>query len=69
MQAATIFKNLDRDGDQFLSLIEATESFENDNTMRGRGNDEQIPAWFTEMDMNRDGKISPSEFDRDLKDY
>jgi len=27
-----------------------------------------IPAWFVEMDMDNDGKISPNEFDSDLSD-
>ena len=59
---------IDTDRDRHLSLAEASTylniSIPNSNTSSSRSL--EMPKWFSDMDANGDGKISPSEFDSDL---
>lgn len=57
------FKSVDFNQDNRIDLAEALE-FKNISI----ASTDPIPAWFVEMDMNDDGKISPNEFDWDLSD-
>merc|ERR1711953_484255 len=57
------FKSVDLNLDNRIDFAEALE-FKNISI----ASTDPIPAWFVEMDMDNDGKISPNEFDSDLSD-
>ena len=57
------FKSVDLNLDNRIDYAEVLE-FKNISI----ASTDPIPAWFVEMDMDNDGKISPNEFDSDLSD-
>jgi hypothetical protein len=55
------FKFLDKNQDNFLSKGEASQFLQNNRSIPLENN-----SWFSKMDGNNDGLISPNEFDEDL---
>ena len=60
-QSVHYFKLIDKNQDQFLSRREASQFLKEKRNI-------SMPnkSWFSKMDRDNDGLISPNEFDKDL---
>ena len=61
------FKAIDSDGNMLIDKKEAKDHFKIGTKSRARQNDLFEQGW-NKTDVNRDGKISPKEFDSSLGD-
>ena len=58
--------SVDDNGDMSITLNESLHHV--GLGLKARLPDGVMPSWFAEMDYNRDGLISPAEFDVDLNE-
>ena len=61
-QSVKYFNFIDKNQDNFLNRREAIQFLQNKRNISGANNN----FWFSKMDHNNDGLISPREFDEDL---
>ena len=61
------FNAVDKDTDGYIDVNEAFNYFSKDKVMKFMHRF-VTPVWFSKIDSNHDGLISPSEFDAQLSD-
>ena len=63
--AAKLFKDVDKNGDGSIDFKEAVTYASSHDISKAQLT--RDPTWFSKMDKNHDGKITPHELDKSLK--